>query len=63
MQDANAVKFTHPTVCKSFLLGLCPYDLFHNTVSKVWILSNALLIYESKNDFPMFKERTQILVE
>merc|ERR1712147_459584 len=27
----DAVKFTSPNVCKSYLLGLCPYDLFHNT--------------------------------
>jgi len=29
--DMDAVKFTSPNVCKSYLLGLCPYDLFHNT--------------------------------
>jgi len=33
VQGADAVKFTDPDVCKSFLLGLCPYDLFHNTNS------------------------------
>jgi len=31
--DMDAVKFTSPNVCKSYLLGLCPYDLFHNTNS------------------------------
>jgi len=31
LQDNNAVKFTSSNVCKSYLLGLCPYDLFHNT--------------------------------
>jgi len=33
VQGADAVKFTDPDVCKSYLLGLCPYDLFHNTNS------------------------------
>jgi len=29
--DMDTVKFTSSNVCKSYLLGLCPYDLFHNT--------------------------------
>lgn len=31
VQEKDSVKFTSPTVCKSYLLGLCPFDLFHNT--------------------------------
>ncbi|XP_065659545.1 putative RNA-binding protein Luc7-like 2 isoform X1 [Hydra vulgaris] len=31
IQDGNSMRFDSPSVCKSFLMGLCPYDLFHNT--------------------------------
>ena len=27
------IKFTDDRVCKSFIMGLCPHDLFNNTVS------------------------------
>lgn len=30
-QQNESVKFTSSSVCKSYLLGLCPFDLFHNT--------------------------------
>ena len=37
-EDIEAgLKFTDPSVCKSFLMGLCPFEQFHNTVTKVII--------------------------
>ncbi len=38
----DGAKFTDPGICKSFLMGLCPYDLFHNTVTKVIIIFLSL---------------------
>lgn len=29
----NAVKFSDPKVCKSFLVGCCPHDILATTVS------------------------------
>ena len=34
----DVIKFTDDRVCKSFLMGLCPHELFNNTVSKLFCM-------------------------
>ena len=45
----EGVKFTDSSVCKSFLMGLCPFDLFHNTVGilfySAFIFCSSATIY------------------
>ena len=33
-RPVDDIKFTDDNVCKSYLMGLCPHELFNNTVSE-----------------------------
>ena len=35
-RPGDEIKFSDDRVCKSYLMGLCPHELFNNTVSSLF---------------------------